>query len=176
MLTLIASIIWTPIRPAAWSPGTFKPPLPTFDASWKIIFALSSAGDCQSLASSLLKVLPEDLDWNFDEIRWYIVVRFNVDIVHWQQTRQMLYQRKALMVAMRIRMLYYVVRRAYLPVRACLTFQYRSTDWCWFNWLRISRSTTTINTLLQYPTDTPLTNISMCLIGTYLLYYISFKP
>ena len=80
-LTLIVSMICTPIRPAVWSPGIFRSLLPRFDASWKITFALSSAGDCQSLVGLLLEVLLEDLDRNFDEICWNIVGRFDIDIL-----------------------------------------------------------------------------------------------
>ena len=101
-------MIWTPIRSAAWSPGTVRPPLPRFDASWKIILALSSAGDFQSLGSSLFKVLPlaEGFDWNFDEIRWQIVGRFDVDIIVQETRDKWGYQRRALVVGMRIWLLY----------------------------------------------------------------------
>ena len=85
-----------------------RPPLPRFDASWKIVLALSSAGDFQSLGNSLFGVLPlaEGFDWNFDEIRWQIVGRFDDDTIVQETRDKWGYQRRALVVGMRVPMLY----------------------------------------------------------------------
>jgi hypothetical protein len=60
LLTLMISMIWMPTLLAAWSPGTLNAPLPRFETSCKTVFALSSAGDCQSCFVSVLR-LPREM-------------------------------------------------------------------------------------------------------------------